>query len=36
MKTKKNHKVLKVLGIILAVIAAFFAVINIIPPKKNM
>lgn len=36
MKTKKNHKVLKVLGIILAVIVAFFAVINIIPPKKNM
>ncbi len=32
----KKHKVLKVLGIILAVIVLFFAVINIIPPKKNV
>ena len=36
MKTKKKHKVLKVIGIILAVIVVFFAVINIIPPKKNV
>jgi len=32
----KKHRVLKVLGIILAVIILFFAVINIIPPKKNV
>ena len=32
----KKHPVLKVLGIILAVIVVFFAVINIIPPKKNV
>lgn len=30
----KKHPVLKVLGIILAVIVVFFAAINIIPPKK--
>ena len=30
----KKHPVLKVLGIILAFIVVFFAVINIIPPKK--
>ena len=32
----KKHRFLKVLGIILAVIILFFAVINIIPPKKNV
>ena len=32
----KKHPVLKTLGIILAVIVVFFAVINIIPPKKNV
>lgn len=32
----KKHKVLKVIGIILAVIVLFFAVINIIPPKQNV
>ncbi len=32
----KNHKVLKILGIILAVLVAFFAVINLIPPKQNV
>ena len=32
----KNHPVLRILGIILAVIVVFFAVINIIPPKKNV
>ena len=31
-----KHKGLKITGIILAVIAVFFAVINIIPPKKNV
>lgn len=36
VKIKKNHKVLKVLGIILAVLVAFFAAINIVPPKKNI
>ena len=36
VKIKKNHKVLKILGIILAVLVAFFAVINIVPPKKNI
>lgn len=36
VKIKKNHKVLKVLGIILAVLVVFFAVINIVPPKKNI
>ncbi len=32
----KKHKGLKIFGIILAVIVLFFAVINIIPPKKNV
>ena len=32
----KKHKALKILGIILAVIVVFFAVINIIPPKQNV
>ena len=32
----KKHPVLKTLGIILAFIMVFFAVINIIPPKKNV
>ncbi len=32
----KKHRVLKVIGIILAVIVLFFAVINIIPPKQNV
>ncbi|MBE6625684.1 MAG: hypothetical protein E7628_00675 [Ruminococcaceae bacterium] len=35
MKTKKRRG-LKIAGIILAVIILFFAVINIIPPKKNV
>ncbi len=30
------HKGLKILGIILATIVLFFAVVNIIPPKKNV
>ena len=30
----KKHPVLKILGIILAVTIAFFAVVNLIPPKK--
>lgn len=32
----KKHKVLKVLGIILAVIVGFLVVINVIPPAKNV
>lgn len=32
----KKYKILKVLGIILAAIVLFFAVINIIPPKENV
>ena len=32
----KKHNGLKVFGVILAVIALFFIVINIIPPKKNV
>lgn len=32
----KKHKGLKITGIILAAIVLFFAVINIIPPKKNV
>ena len=32
----KKHKGLKILGIILASILLFFAVINVIPPKKNV
>ena len=32
----KKHRGLKIFGIILAVIVLFFAVINIIPPKKNV
>ena len=31
-----NHRGLKIIGIVLLVIALFFAVINIIPPKKNV
>ena len=31
-----NHKGLKIIVIVLLVIAVFFAVINIIPPKKNI
>ena len=33
---KKKRTALKVLGIVLAVIVAFFAVINIVPPKQNV
>ena len=32
----KNYKALKITGIILAIIVLFFAIINIIPPKKNV
>ncbi len=32
----KKHKLLKIVGIILAVILVFFVVINVIPPKKNV
>ena len=32
----KKHKALKILGIIIASIAVFMLVINIIPPKKNV
>lgn len=32
----KKHKVLKIIGIILAVIVVFMLVINIIPPAKNV
>ena len=32
----KKHKGLKILGIVLASILLFFAVINVIPPKKNV
>ena len=32
----KKHPVLATIGIILSVIVAFFAIINIIPPKKNV
>ena len=32
----KNHKGLKITGIILAAVTAFFLIINIIPPKKNV
>ena len=32
----KKHPVLAIVGVILAVIIVFFAVINIIPPKKNV
>ncbi len=32
----KKHRALKILAIILAVIVAFFAVINLIPPQKNV
>ena len=31
----KNHKLIKTIGITLAALVLFFAVINIIPPKKN-
>ncbi len=33
---KKSFKALKIIGIILAVLVLFFAVVNIIPPKKNI
>lgn len=36
MSHMKKHKGLKILGIILAAIILFFAVINIWPPKKNI
>lgn len=32
----KRHKVLSILGIILATVLVFFLVINLIPPKKNV
>ncbi len=32
----KKYKALKIIGIILAVLVLFFAVVNIIPPKKNV
>ncbi|MEE0928481.1 MAG: hypothetical protein UIG59_04755 [Acutalibacteraceae bacterium] len=32
----KKHKGLKITAIILAAVVTFFAVINIIPPKKNV
>lgn len=32
----KKHKVIKVLGMILAIILVFMVVINIVPPKKNV
>ncbi len=32
----KKHKGLKITGIILAVLVLFFAVVNLIPPKKNI
>jgi len=32
----KMHKILKVLGVVLGAIVLFLAVINIIPPKKNV
>lgn len=32
----KKHKALKIFGCIIAVIAIFFTVINVIPPKKNL
>ena len=32
----KKYKALKIIGIILAALVLFFAVINIIPPKKNV
>ncbi len=32
----KKYKALKIIGIILAAILLFFAIINIIPPKKNI
>ena len=35
-KTKKKHRVLKTLGIILAAIVLFMVVINVSPPKKNL
>ena len=36
MKQKKKHGKLKIFIIVIAVIALFFAVINIIPPKKSI
>ncbi len=35
-KVKSKFKALKIIGIILAVLILFFAVINIIPPQKNI
>lgn len=32
----RKHKALKIFGIVLAVVVLFFAVINILPPKKNV
>ena len=32
----KKYKTLKIIGIILAVLLAFFVVINLIPPQKNV
>ena len=32
----KKHRVLKIIGIVLAAILLFFVVINVIPPKKNV
>ena len=34
--TKKKYTGLKVIGVILAVLVVFFAVVNILPPKKNL
>lgn len=36
MKKAKNHSALKIIGMILATIAIFMVIINIIPPKKNI
>lgn len=36
IKPKKKYKAIKVLSIILTVLVVFFAVINILPPKKNI
>ena len=32
----KKRKALRIVGIILAILCVFFAVVNIIPPKKNV
>ena len=36
MLKMKKHKGLKIFGVIVAVILVFMAVINIVPPKKNV